>query len=84
MNPGYLEFSHWNEPKMLAKVLLDYFIHNSNQVDLLFHLIKAFCFRFICDFQVCSNNSIFYVLLNYILNLLLFFDTLINLSIVFD
>ncbi|XP_025424212.1 transformation/transcription domain-associated protein [Sipha flava] len=51
LNPGYLEFSHWNEPKMLAKVLLQYFIHNPNQVDLLFHLIKAFCFRFISDFQ---------------------------------
>lgn len=52
MNPAYLDFSHWNEPKMLAKVLLQYFIHNSNQVDLLFHLIRAFCFRFVTDFQV--------------------------------
>lgn len=57
LNPGYLEFSHWNEPKMLAKVLLQYFIHNSSQVDLLFHLIKAFCFRFISDFQVSQFKN---------------------------
>lgn len=52
LNPGYIAFSYWNEPKMLAKILLQYFIHNQSQVDLLFHLIKAFCFRFITDFQV--------------------------------
>ncbi|XP_050062544.1 transformation/transcription domain-associated protein-like [Aphis gossypii] len=51
LNPGYLEFSHWNEPKMLAKVLLQYFIHNPNEIDLLFHLIRAFCYSFISDFQ---------------------------------
>lgn len=65
MNPGYLEFSHWNEPKILAKVLLQYFIHNPNQVDLLFHLIKAFCFRFISDFQVSLKKLISFFFTTY-------------------
>lgn len=41
---------------MVAKIFLHYFSHHTNDIDLLFLLLKALCLRFIPDFQVnCSN-----------------------------
>nr|XP_022907724.1 transformation/transcription domain-associated protein [Onthophagus taurus] len=46
-----LEFTHWKEPKLLVKVLLHYFCHHPNDIDLLFELLRAMTDRFIPDFQ---------------------------------
>ena len=37
---------------LVAKILLNYFEHNPNDIDLLFQLLRALCLRFIPDFQV--------------------------------
>lgn len=37
---------------MVAKIFLHYFSHHTNDIDLLFMLLKALCLRFIPDFQV--------------------------------
>lgn len=47
-----LEYTHWREPKLLVKILLHYFCHQTNDIDLLFQLLRATCDRFIPDFQV--------------------------------
>ncbi|KAI4454767.1 ataxia telangiectasia mutated atm -related [Holotrichia oblita] len=46
-----LEYTHWREPKLLVKILLHYFCHQTNDIDLLFQLLRATCDRFIPDFQ---------------------------------
>lgn len=46
-----IEITHWNEPKLVVKVLLQYFQHDPNQIELLFELLRSFCYRFISDFQ---------------------------------
>lgn len=46
-----VDFVHWKEPKLLVKILLHYFCHHPNEVDLLFQLLRATCERYIPDFQ---------------------------------
>ncbi|KAK1124236.1 hypothetical protein K0M31_006611 [Melipona bicolor] len=46
-----VEYCHWKEPKLIVKILLHYFRHHSNEIDLLFQLLRATCDRFIPDFQ---------------------------------
>jgi transformation/transcription domain-associated protein len=46
-----VDFPHWQQPRLITKVLLRYFCHHPNEVDLLFHLLRALCGRFIPDFQ---------------------------------
>ncbi|XP_066597811.1 transformation/transcription domain-associated protein isoform X1 [Prorops nasuta] len=46
-----VDFSHWKEPKLVVKILLHYFGHHPNDIDLLFQLLRATCDRFIPDFQ---------------------------------
>lgn len=46
-----VDFPHWQQPRLLTKVLLRYFCHHPDEVDLLFHLLRALCGRFIPDFQ---------------------------------
>ena len=41
---------------LVAKILLNYFEHNPNDIDLLFQLLRALCLRFIPDFQVIHFN----------------------------
>ena len=36
---------------LVAKVLLHFFSHHTNDIDLLFQLLRALCLRFIPDFQ---------------------------------
>ncbi|XP_012269997.1 transformation/transcription domain-associated protein isoform X2 [Orussus abietinus] len=46
-----VDFCHWKEPKLIVKILLHYFRHHPNDIDLLFQLLRATCDRFIPDFQ---------------------------------
>lgn len=36
---------------LVAKILMEYFSHNTNEIPLLFQLLRALCLRFIPDFQ---------------------------------
>ncbi|XP_058465654.1 transcription-associated protein 1 isoform X1 [Malaya genurostris] len=36
---------------LVAKILIEYFSHNTNEIPLLFQLLRALCLRFIPDFQ---------------------------------
>ena len=47
---------------LVAKVLLNYFEHNPNDIDLLFQLLRALCLRFIPDFQVNINFNCFIIM----------------------
>ncbi|CAH1997935.1 unnamed protein product [Acanthoscelides obtectus] len=50
-NIEQLEYTHWKEPKLLVKILLHYFCHHPNDIDLLFQLMRATVDRFIPEFQ---------------------------------
>nr|CAH7738958.1 unnamed protein product [Callosobruchus chinensis] len=50
-NVQQLEYTHWKEPKLLVKILLHYFCHHPNNIDLLFQLLRATVDRFIPEFQ---------------------------------
>jgi len=63
-----VDFTHWKEPKIIVKILLEYFkAHKDKEILLLFQLLRALCGRFIADFQflkdflekeVCENFSV--------------------------
>ncbi|XP_058799221.1 transformation/transcription domain-associated protein [Phymastichus coffea] len=46
-----IDFCHWKEPKLIVKILLHYFCHHPNDIDLLFQLLRATCGRYVPDFQ---------------------------------
>lgn len=46
-----VDYCHWKEPKHIVKILLHYFRHQPNEIDLLFQLLRATCDRFVPDFQ---------------------------------
>ncbi|KAJ0181684.1 hypothetical protein K1T71_002406 [Dendrolimus kikuchii] len=46
-----VDCTHWKEPKLIVKILLHFFCHHPNNIDLLFQLLRALCDRFIPDFQ---------------------------------
>ncbi|XP_063882780.1 transformation/transcription domain-associated protein-like isoform X6 [Scylla paramamosain] len=45
------DFMHWKEPRMVVSILLMYFKHHTEDIKLLFELLRAFIGRFIPDFQ---------------------------------
>lgn len=45
------DFIHWKEPRMMVSILLMYFKHHTDDIRLLFELLRAFIGRFIPDFQ---------------------------------
>ena len=47
---------------LVAKILLNYFEHNPDDIDLLFQLLRALCLRFIPDFQVIINFNCFIII----------------------
>lgn len=53
-----VDYQHWKEPKLIVKILLHFFCHHPNNIDLLFQLLRALCEGFIPDFQVCHVNSL--------------------------
>ncbi|KAG9509570.1 Transformation/transcription domain-associated protein, partial [Fragariocoptes setiger] len=49
-----VEFMQWKEPKLIVRCLLNFFQHNHNEpssILLLFHLLRAFMGRYLCDFE---------------------------------
>ena len=51
-----VDFTHWKEPKVIVKILLNYFkIHKDKEILLLFQLLRALCGRFIADFQFLKD-----------------------------
>lgn len=54
---------------LIAKVFLKYFTHHTEDIDLLFMLLKALCLRFIPDFQVSFSLFLFNIESVYILEL---------------
>ncbi|XP_041366452.1 transformation/transcription domain-associated protein-like [Gigantopelta aegis] len=46
-----LDFVHWKEPSLLVGCLLNYFNHHTNEIDLLFHILRCFTHRYIPQFQ---------------------------------
>ena len=47
-----VDYTHWREPKIVVKILLEYFKHHKdNEILLLFQLLRALCGRFVADFQ---------------------------------
>ncbi|XP_048245320.1 transformation/transcription domain-associated protein-like isoform X4 [Haliotis rufescens] len=46
-----LDFVHWKEPALLVRCLLNYFKHHTNEIDLLFHILRCFTHRYIPQFQ---------------------------------
>ncbi|KAA0197800.1 hypothetical protein HAZT_HAZT001767 [Hyalella azteca] len=46
-----VEFSHWKIPRMVVSILLIYYKNHSDDIPLLFQLVKAFIGRYIPEFQ---------------------------------
>ena len=46
-----VDYVQWEEPKLLVKCLLNQFKQNTDDIELLFRLLKAFTLRVICDFE---------------------------------
>lgn len=42
---------HWKEPKLIVKILLNYFSHHPTNIDLLFQILRCFTERLLPDFQ---------------------------------
>ena len=51
-----VDFTHWKEPKVIVKILLEYFkLHKETEILLLFQLLRVLCGRFIADFQFLKD-----------------------------
>uniref|UniRef100_A0AAR5Q8F1 FAT domain-containing protein n=1 Tax=Dendroctonus ponderosae TaxID=77166 RepID=A0AAR5Q8F1_DENPD len=54
-NVQAMDYTHWKEPKLLVKILLHYFCHYPNDVDLLFQLLRALIERSIPNYQFLKD-----------------------------
>lgn len=51
-----IDYSHWKEPKLIVKILLEYFKANQDtEILLLFYVLRALCGRFVADFQFLKD-----------------------------
>lgn len=57
---------------LIAKIFLKYFTHHTDDIDLLFMLLKALCLRFIPDFQVSFIDVIIFAFTHLVFRLTLF------------
>ena len=47
-----VDYTHWKEPRVMVKVMLEYFkAHRDTEILLLFQLLRALCGRFVADLQ---------------------------------
>ena len=63
-----VDYSHWKEPKLIVKILLEYFkLNQETEILLLFYILRSLCGRYVADFQflkdyleheVCSKSSV--------------------------
>lgn len=50
------DYTHWKEPKLIVKIMLEYFKLNPNtEIILLFYIMRALCGRFVADFQFLKD-----------------------------
>ena len=51
-----IDYTQWKEPKLIVKILLEYFKHHQqDQIALLFDCLRALCGRFLTDFQFLKD-----------------------------
>ena len=51
-----IDYSQWKEPKLIVKILLEYFKHHQDDhIALLFDCLRALCGRFLTDFQFLKD-----------------------------
>ncbi|QQP58074.1 Transformation/transcription domainassociated proteinlike [Caligus rogercresseyi] len=51
-----VDYTHWKEPKLIVKILLEYFKHHrEGEILLLFQLLRALCGRYLADFQFLKD-----------------------------
>ena len=51
-----IDYSQWKEPKLIEKILLEYFKHHQDDhIALLFDCLRALCGRFLTDFQFLKD-----------------------------
>ena len=51
-----VDYTHWKEPKLIVKILLEYFTHHQDtHISLLFDCLRALCGRFLTDFQFLKD-----------------------------
>ena len=63
-----VDYSHWKEPKLVVKILLEYFkLNPDTEIILLFYILRALCGRYVADFQflkdyleheICDKSSV--------------------------
>ena len=55
-DPTVVDYSHWKEPRVIVKILLEYFKHHKDtEILLLFQLLRALSGRFLADFQFLKD-----------------------------
>ena len=51
-----IDYTHWKEPKLIVKILLEFFKHHKEtHISLLFDCLRALCGRFLTDFQFLKD-----------------------------
>ena len=51
-----VDYTHWKEPKLIVKIMLEYFKLNlDTEIILLFYIMRALCGRFVADFQFLKD-----------------------------
>ena len=55
-DPNVVDYSHWKEPRIIVKILLEYFKqHKETEILLLFQLLRAISGQFLADFQFLKD-----------------------------
>ncbi|KAL3832377.1 hypothetical protein ACJMK2_024027 [Sinanodonta woodiana] len=49
------DYGHWKAPAMLIKCLLNYFRHNTSDIELLFQVLRCFTSRYVPQFQFVKD-----------------------------
>ena len=51
-----VDYTHWKEPKLIVKIMLEYFkLNPDTEIILLFYIMRALCGRFVADFQFLKD-----------------------------
>ncbi|CAH1788418.1 unnamed protein product [Owenia fusiformis] len=50
-----VDFEHWKEPRLLVECLLSYFKLHTNEIELMFQILRCFSFRYIPQFHFVSD-----------------------------
>ncbi|XP_053373271.1 transformation/transcription domain-associated protein-like isoform X1 [Mercenaria mercenaria] len=49
------DYTHWKVPSLVVKCLLNYFKHNVNEIELLFHILRCFTSRHVPQYQFVKD-----------------------------